>query len=670
MKKNTQADFHQALIRKINSDSSRSEPQIWVREIAIMRSLSGAVGSEVRRVRLHRGLNILWAPPEDSTKDVEMYQDGLSGHASGKTLFCRLLRYLLGEENYGGNVMQEAVKDEFGELWLLGEVFVAGQLWLAVRPMTPNLHRFAVKDCTIDQFLRGQPTHEDFGDYLKAIEKAACGSLAGRAEVNELFGWRFLLPWLTRDQECRFAALTEWRSTLSEAERPQTSNTEQQLLIRAVLGILEVKEQRLKLEQEEVEGLLKEATESLPEAERQWRRDQGHLQAQLTRVNIEAKEDDKLSELEKRVVKYREGINEAIRIENDDPVLKAAHSAWQGKRDEKSRLAGQIELLKKNVTDEEGKWREVLSKRQRLLDMGVKNPARAEDGFCTRTLADAVKRGCVKLPPGSTLESELELGEIQAESDILRVMVEAKKADLARTQSSMERVEADIQRTSKAYEKEGQRVSRDTEGLRKKWQDADVALDRLDVAKESSAALKGLQKQVADNAKLKEELKKKLEGMREAHTDGERYISGLFADVVRAVMGCQVSAQATLTDRGIQLKADRNGDLYGAALETIKTLAFDIAAMVASVEGKGHHPRFLIHDGPREADMARVIYERFFLYARKIEESINSSREPNFQYIITTTTPPPEGMQYGSKWLLDPVLDSSKPELRLLGVDL
>lgn len=30
-------------------------------------------------------------------------------------------------------------------------------------------------------------------------------------------------------------------------------------------------------------------------------------------------------------------------------------------------------------------------------------------------------------------------------------------------------------------------------------------------------------------------------------------------------------------------------------------------------------PRFLIHNSPREADMARVIYERFFLYAHRIE---------------------------------------------------
>jgi hypothetical protein len=131
-----------------------------------------------------------------------------------------------------------------------------------------------------------------------------------------------------------------------------------------------------------------------------------------------------------------------------------------------------------------------------------------------------------------------------------------------------------------------------------------------------------------------------------------------------------VMATARLLERGIDLKADRNGDLFGAALETIKVLSFDIASMAASIEGAGLHPRFLIHDGPREADMARVIYERFFLYARKLEEAFPDGTEPSFQYIITTTTPPPEDMQFGSKWLMDPVLNGSKSEGRFLKIDL
>jgi hypothetical protein len=60
------------------------------------------------------------------------------------------------------------------------------------------------------------------------------------------------------------------------------------------------------------------------------------------------------------------------------------------------------------------------------------------------------------------------------------------------------------------------------------------------------------------------------------------------------------------------------------------------------------HPRFLIHDGPREGDMARVIYERFFIYVVELEKVFPSGDDANFQYLITTTTPPPKSMRQSS----------------------
>ena len=41
---------------------------------------------------------------------------------------------------------------------------------------------------------------------------------------------------------------------------------------------------------------------------------------------------------------------------------------------------------------------------------------------------------------------------------------------------------------------------------------------------------------------------------------------------------------------------------------------------------------------------------------------------PAFQYIITTTEPPPSELET-VPWLLDPVLDATTPAGRLLGID-
>ena len=85
---------------------------------------------------------------------------------------------------------------------------------------------------------------------------------------------------------------------------------------------------------------------------------------------------------------------------------------------------------------------------------------------------------------------------------------------------------------------------------------------------------------------------------------------------------------------------EHHGERESAALETVKLLAFDLAAMTESVQGRGRFPRFLVHDGPREADLSADIYERVFLFAQRLEECFEG--EPDFQYIVTTKTRPPD----------------------------
>jgi hypothetical protein len=59
-----------------------------------------------------------------------------------------------------------------------------------------------------------------------------------------------------------------------------------------------------------------------------------------------------------------------------------------------------------------------------------------------------------------------------------------------------------------------------------------------------------------------------------------------------------LSAGVEFSGRSIVLSLEYHGKLTSAAIESIKIIAFDIAAMLSSVEGVGFHPRLLIHDGP------------------------------------------------------------------------
>lgn len=53
----------------------------------------------------------------------------------------------------------------------------------------------------------------------------------------------------------------------------------------------------------------------------------------------------------------------------------------------------------------------------------------------------------------------------------------------------------------------------------------------------------------------------------------------------------------------------------------------------------------------------------------QLEDKYPEGTVPGFQYIVTTTEPPPKAFQK-APWLIDPILDASTAKGRLLGVDL
>ncbi len=57
--------------------------------------------------------------------------------------------------------------------------------------------------------------------------------------------------------------------------------------------------------------------------------------------------------------------------------------------------------------------------------------------------------------------------------------------------------------------------------------------------------------------------------------------------------------------------------------------------------GVGCLPRLLLHDSPREADMEEQMYHRLFELVADLEKAFGD-QQPSFQYIVTTTTPPPK----------------------------
>jgi hypothetical protein len=165
---------------------------------------------------------------------------------------------------------------------------------------------------------------------------------------------------------------------------------------------------------------------------------------------------------------------------------------------------------------------------------------------------------------------------------------------------------------------------------------------------EQAEAVKKLSEEIEESYTRQEELR------RETRDTIARF-SATFDYVVRAILGDDVAGRVDTSGRSLSLVVEEHGERDSAAIATVRLLAFDLAALTSSVEGYGSFPRFLVHDGPREADMAPDIYERLFLFARELEKCF--SGEPSFQYVLTTTTRPPD------EFLVEPWL-----RLKLAGV--
>ena len=664
-----QTHFFAKFGRIIKPDKNRDEPVLWFREIRILRKLEAGEANEVRQITLRRGLNIVWAAPEDS-EEVELYGDGLSGHASGKTLFCRILRYLLGEPNYGPETLEKAVDEKFKqELWAVAEVFIEKQLWLVARPLAGSAHRFAIKGGTIDELLTGNAPHGDYNDFLEAIEDKVCTPVAAATQGNEQFRWRFLLPWLARDQECRFSSLTEWRSSMAESDNPLTSVAAQQELMKAVLGLLDAKELELRGQLATAETTIKQSNDDLPGLERTEKRDYRKLVEALKRAGMDGfAGEETLEELGKRKTLRADGLTMAIEKAEKDTKFVAAKEAWEKAVAGRNNVDGQVTQATRTLETTVEQWKKRTSRYERLRAAGIENPARLEQGLCPKSRDFAEKKGCIPKTPGASSETEANLGEILSEGDDLEQLKKEQERQLGELKGQQKTLTAKVTTTFQAYETERKRIVGETVHVREWQRQLDATETLFESAEESATSAKEVRDALADALKTKETIKGTVEALRKAHEGAEKRLSDAFGDAVRAAMGGKVEPTATLGERGFTLSVKRKGELSGAALETIKVLAFDLASLVLSIEGVGHHPRFLIHDGPREADMARVIYERFFLYSQKLEHCFADTDESSFQDIITTTTHPPKTMREGSKWLRM-TLNTTNTKERLLKED-
>ena len=270
-----------------------------------------------------------------------------------------------------------------------------------------------------------------------------------------------------------------------------------------------------------------------------------------------------------------------------------------------------------------------------------------------------------KVVPGDEGQAAVKI-ERKAE-DIEKTIV-AQKKQLAEMEKDKAALDSVAQKAQTALSEAQRKFEGERDRLIEQRLKVQAVIRRAKEAKQDGEEADALEQSLVG---LDKDIRKSRQKQAEAREHQKKALSDFsdtFDRVAKAILGLEVNGSIQFDGRQVATRMSERGDLTSAAIETLKILAFDLAAMVSSVEGRGFHPRVLIHDGPREADMAADLYQKLFLLAHELELACGNGR-PGFQYIVTTTEPPPEELQT-PPWRLEPILDASTKEGRLLREDL
>lgn len=650
----------------------RESPLLWIKSLSVYKSWKPTPANLLRTFTLRRGLNILWADPSGSNANSA---NRLSGHSAGKSTFCRLLRYALGESPAGTKDFIEGFRSKFEDGWVVAEVSVNNQWWLVVRPLSGSGHHsFALPDTDERYEFPDAPLRQGWKDYLKAINTTMFSSSENLKlpDSEENLDWSRLLQWLSRDQEAHYSGLLDWRHKDSEHGSPPLSATDRGHIVRLVMGVLGDKEQKLLQRFSKATRDHESKTRGRPAESRVHEQDQLRLETAL-RMPIPEHEPDLLTEeIDKAYLELVRGVDTKPTEQRHERELAPFIEKADNARISQGLVQSQVETAEYDLALEEArKSGSTLPKEMpKSKDPVVKilNKLGPFPGYCSVPEPDARKHQCRAYREKKNDEDGDEaLTEIAKNGEDPVKAIHRAKTRLGNLQKQLETKKEANQDAQTQLAELRKRHVEELDELRKPKKQAESLRSLHDSFLNSQENLK----EWDDDLKKLEESKKNLEAdlAREskAHQETLDEVQKIFNELAHRLLGEVVTGSVRFKGKMIEPELHFHGKRNSAALKVTKWLIFDLTALIFSMRNKDSlHPRFLIHDSPREADLAQIIYAELFKIASSLEQESNAAA---FQYIVTTTEPPPEEFR-NSPWLLQPVLDSSNEKGRLLGVDL
>ena len=645
------------ILEKVSKPLARTTPDVWVSRLAIFGKLTEA---PIRDITLKTGLNIVWAEEPDDEDDKR----DVAGHSAGKTTFCRLLRYVLGEKTFASKSNTGLIKGLFPNGYVGAEIFVKGIKWAVLRPLGENRASYVLKDVTVEQLIekRGESAFQE-----TYPEKIGLDAILDRLQSSTVvrtdnpIKWGHLLAWCTRDQEARFQNIYDWRSPRSESEWPtfRFPKADPLFVMRVVLGLFLADELEGEERLSQLQQALENAEKALEVAKKEplyWREhyDQTvrqQLQKVLPDDHVQIADapiltDEVLPDLKRFTSKAKYLLVEQIQeLEELAKTLQDEINALN-----ETMAADRVELQQLNAlfkleSTAEGEATAGLKRDEEIRKRTAENKNK------TCPYGDILIGRCTYVSD----RQELLNRSVIKDSHTLEQMEAARAAEVAKIAAQQQNLGLGIRtneqkRDNLTEQKNKLIVAADQKRTLQITLDTNLASllswkERLDAPNKYEK----LQAQIKIIEDLQTQVKAKQAGLNQRitkHDDDRELLNTIFSTAAKQVLpSAKYDGVANLVDRELHFQITHGGTMTGEAMETLAVLLADLSCLIyTAFSSESHMPGFLLHDSPREADLGLRLYKGYLRYAAQVAYEFEAQGGCPFQYIITKTTPPPKAL--------------------------
>lgn len=489
--------------------------------------------------------------------------------------------------------------------------------------------------------------------------------LAEMADVQS--AWQFVLAWLTRDQECRIDGLTHWRHPESSSQSPvRNAGADTRLnVLRVATGLYSETSRVTRNEVTQATGRAEATRTAARRIEARFNLLRDDLQAALgveadriwppvVELQDEQAARDKHFQLLMALADQKIRSTSALSM---DP----AHARDEVQLELASGELARADQLVANLEGEVDREREYAKLLERERAEHWANVREAKQPVCpydgTPLDVDQAKFVCPlpRLPDPASAERKAADTSATREK-VLADLAEAE-GNLTALRGDKAALEEKVKALRRRIEAHQHAAAATTSASQEAWATKGMVRRLFELRVQSDAALRA-------DAEAKEELR----GLQDGQVAGLAAFSTSklqhwFNFLIQRIVAPEATGTIVLDGNGLHPRIEWRGIRRSVALNSLQIVLFDLAAMLCAVEGNSRAPAFLVHDSPREGDLDPWTYAR--LFKAIFELGPDESTAP-FQYIVTTTTDPPEAVR--SKVRLE--LSAGEEQQRLFQVDL